>query len=127
MWAVDCESLFAGVAAWRHLVGMECGITGTQSQLANGNFLIMWGVYGAMTKITTGFTGLVEVVPATGVVARMWVATRGVPAWAVPYIPTWALYVDAMVLNHQVTHRREESAAATPTERAKQTLIAATE
>lgn len=112
VWGVDCGSLFDGTP-WAHLNALKCGVTGSQTAEADffsgdgAPLLLLWGVEGDMTRITTGFTGLAEV-DVHGAVSRLYVATKNVPDWALPLLP-WSsvagrvVYVDVMGFNHQVT------------------------
>jgi len=99
-WVMDCDTLFKGTPYW-NLNENWCGITGTQSVLNNGNLLLLWNIYGAMVHIEDGFAGLVEV-DWSGNIQMMWASTRDIPLWSVPLLPKPAVYVDTIVLNHQV-------------------------
>ncbi|KAH8059855.1 hypothetical protein JL720_13663 [Aureococcus anophagefferens] len=114
VWALDCGSLF-DYTPYYGLMNLRCGVTGTQTALGDFSFedrsrdslLVLWGVEGDMTKITTGFTGIAEI-NARGSIRRLYVATRDVPDWArgqLPWsnVPGEVVYVDTAGFNHQVT------------------------
>ena len=76
-WVADCTSIFK--AWWPALLNpsYKCAMTGTQSELANGNVVMMWTIENGMVD-KTGLTGLVEVQP-NGTVTHCWIATKLMP------------------------------------------------
>ena len=97
-WYTDCYYIFG--QTFPKILSYQCGLTGMQERLKNGNLLIMWSIVGAMVD-KVGLTGLVEV-SQMGKVVHLWTATKDLPPKFAPLVPPNSTSLDMFVINHEI-------------------------